>query len=145
MSEARAFAVLDDGEWSDAQPSALAFLAGDADEFADQWPRAGGVRATTAHHRRPGAPKNARAMGAEHVWPTPRARDRQPVGATEWELTERPVRMDLLHVRVARLRPDLWIPDESLTVAERTPVLNPLFVELLMGFSAGWTEVASGG
>ena len=140
-----AFAVLDGGEWAAAQQSVLSMFAGVQDEFLDQWPRAGATRGRGAHHRAPGEPRSHEAVGTDRVWPTPRSRDRQPLGATEWELNARAVRMDLLHVRVARLRPDLWVADESLTVAQRTPALNPIFVELLLGFPLGWTEMSLDG
>lgn len=142
MSE---IAVLEDGEWRDVQQSVTAIFGGSPDRLRDGWPRAGAVRGLRARHRPPGAPRSHATARTTDVWPTPRSRDRQPLGATEWELTGRPVRMDLLHVRVARLRPDLWVTDESLTVAERTPALNPLFVELLMGFPSGWTEMSVDG
>ena len=139
MSElAGAFALLEDGEWVAAQQSVLAMFGEDQDEFLDQWPRAGALRDSSVHHRAPGA---LVPQGGTPGWPTPRSRDRQPLGATAWELNERPSRMDLLHVRVARLCPELWVADESLTVAQRTPALNPLFVEGLQGFPEGWTEM----
>lgn len=136
-----AFAVLEGAEWAPAQRSALSMFGDARDEFLDKWPRAGSLRDHAAHERPPASPVRAEDCGQHRVWPTPRSRDRQPLGATEWELTERPSRMDLLHVRVARLWPQLWIPDESLTVAQRTPALNPLFVEALQGFPEGWTEM----
>lgn len=136
-----AFAVLEEGEWVPAQRSVLSMFGGEPDAFLEKWPRAGALRDAGAHERPPAAPVRPEDTGQDRVWPTPRSRDRQPLGATEWELTERPSRMDLLHVRVARLRPDLWIPDESLTVAQRTPALNPLFVEALLGFPEAWTEM----
>jgi hypothetical protein len=133
-----AFAVLEDGDWIPAQQSVLSMFGGEQDEFLDQWPRAGGIRGSSAHHRAPGATVTP---GEVPRWPTPRSRDRQPLGATEWEITQRPPGMDLLHVRIARVCPELWVPDESLTWAQRTPALNPLFVEAIQGFPIGWTEM----
>lgn len=136
-----AFTVLEEGEWVPVQQSVLSMFGDAQDEFSDRWPRAGTLRGSGAHERAPVAPVRAEGWGQHLAWPTPRSRDRQPLGATEWELNERPLRMDLLHVRVARVCPDLWAADESLTVARRTPLLNPFFVELLQGFLEGWTEV----
>jgi len=136
-----AFAVLEGREWVPAQQSALSMFGEAQDEFLDKWPRAGALRGFAAHERLPASPVRVEDCGQDRVWPTPRSRDRQPLGATAWELNERPSRMDLLHVRVARLCPELWVADESLTVAQRTPALNPLFVEGLQGFPEGWTEM----
>ena len=133
-----AFAVLEGRDWIPAQQSALSMFGDAQDEFLDQWPRAGALRDASTHHRPPGEPVSQRDGSR---WPTPRSRDRQPLGATEWEITQRPPGMDLLHVRIARVCPELWIPDESLTWAQRTPALNPLFVEAIQGFPMGWTEM----
>ena len=63
----------------------------------------------------------------ERMWPTPRAQDAKHGAATEWELnTDHAGTRDSLRVQVN---------------AEAGGSLNPAWVEWLMGYSPGWTDL----
>jgi DNA (cytosine-5)-methyltransferase 1 len=99
------------------------------------------------------------------TWPTPLTQDSKHAAATEWELG-RPPQRDLLHVRVARRqmwptpqasddrdRGNLSTPaiqrraakgkqlNLSMVVSQGSGSLNPTWVEWLMGFPIGWTDL----
>jgi hypothetical protein len=92
------------------------------------------------------------------MWPTPRATDGTRGEAGLWELQRKP-KQDRLNVRVAREQ--IW-PTPTATdatkggpnqryssggtaltasVCKTGQVLNPAWVELLMGFPLGWTRI----
>ena len=113
----------------------------------------------------PHRPPNLETVVALRTWPTPRSQDSKHGRATEWELAQ-PKSYDLLHTAVARRDKgreiSSWPTPTSIgqnragTMQEwggsqnwvRTAdpelargALNPEWVELLMGFPPGWTEV----
>jgi site-specific DNA-cytosine methylase len=111
----------------------------------------------------------ASAVGAPHrrdrVWLVayPRSQDAKRAGATDYELS-RDRDKDLLHVRIARMWPTPTTQDAAndggpsqfernslpLNAAVKTTTsppaggsLNPTWVEWLMGFPLGWTDLRS--
>jgi len=100
----------------------------------------------------PHRPPNLETVVALRTWPTPRSQDSKHGRATEWELAQ-PKSYDLLHTAVARRDKGREIsswPTPPVQDAENNSLplnavvggaLNPEWVELLMGFPPGWTEV----
>lgn len=135
--------------------SQLSLLEG-SEPFSETWPRAGMTRNGTAYRLQPLVPITA-VIGFGSL-PTPRQQDAKHATATDYELS-RDRQYDLLHVRLAR---ESWpTPTKSdatggpgnsgrsggvnLRTAvrdsgERGP-LNPTWVEWLMGFPIGWTDL----
>jgi hypothetical protein len=163
------FARYVDGWWEDPQPTALSFLAGDTDELDDQWPRAGALRGPVAHRRvsdlrktlrlpwptptaRLGDPRRgppSRRVAQERLdegrrnlddavavypgWPTPTTQDAKNDGPpSQQDRNMRPLNA------MAVTYPE---GEEVAHDAPKTPLLNAVFVELLMGFGEGWTSV----
>jgi hypothetical protein len=148
-----------DGRWEDAQPSVLSFLGGDTDELGDQWCRAGTARGGVAH-RRPSRPHTH----AERPWPTPCASDEKGsnrIGQRRRQLSEAILKYPVWPTPTTQDAKNDGAPsqqernmkplnalvvthpegDEAEHAAPKTPLLNAVFVELLMGFSEGWTHV----
>jgi hypothetical protein len=65
-----AMAVYEDGEWVAAQQSVLAMFGDEQDEFLEQWPHAGATRGRSAHSR--DRAHRLRILGGSY-WPTPAA------------------------------------------------------------------------
>ena len=156
-----------DGGWEDPQPSALSFLAGETDELDDQWARAGTVRDGVAHRRPsrprqafdkpwptpmarlgdprrgPPSPRLARMRMEEGrrnlddavvlFWPTPTTQDAKNDGPpSQQERNSKPLNaLVVLHPDGGEVAPGV----------SKTPLLNAVFVEFLMGFPEGWTDV----
>lgn len=99
--------------------------------------------ATDSFRSRGGDRKDEMGLDQQaRTWPTPRARDHKGSGTG----TERPdgrTRMDQLDWAAehwkSSSRPDQPIPDGQASSEEKR-VLNPLFVEWLMGWPIGWTD-----
>ena len=163
------FARYVDGWWEDPQPSALSFLGGDTDELDEQWPRSGRMHAEVAHRRfssprraadhpwptptaRLGdskrgspSPRLARAwmdegrrnlddavvLFAHSLWPTPTTQDAKNDGAPSQQgRNSKPLNaLVVLH------------PEGTKIERPKALLLNAEFVELLMGFPEGWTDV----
>ena len=147
------------GQWEDPQPSALSFLGGETDELDGQWPRAGATRGNVAHRRAFDTPnsdvrrwptpcasdeKGSNRIGQRRrqlseailkypLWPTPTTQDAKNDGpASQQERNSKPLNALVV------LHPE---GEEVETAPLKTPLLNPVFVELLMGFGEGWTDV----
>ena len=72
--------------------------------------------------------KLAGVVVMREMWPTPRSQDAKHGAATEWEMTsDHRWATDSLHVHVAK--------------KGDTGQLNPTWVEWLMGFPTGWTDL----
>jgi len=156
-----AFAFLDGGEWAAAQQSALAMFGTGHDEFLEGWPKAGTVRHGHAHRR---AHVEIPRVRAGQYWPTPAAslpnETEDPAawlarwlkvfvesdintGVPLGIAAEAPLVLQLARRRGAddarrALREHAREPNPGL---RRTGTLNPAFVESLMGFPAGWTDL----
>lgn len=127
-------------------------LDGAWEEFSATWPRAGMTRNGTAYQRRTLAP---RLSGREYsFWPRPRKNDFQPIC---WDRARRYLSGQWHRKRggMANLndRIGVWVirnflPDlktkaghDAYKATHTLPVVNVEFVERLMGFPAGWTEL----
>jgi len=78
--------------------------------------------------------KHSLATQVHHpqMWPTPRAQDAKHGAATEWELnTDHAGTRDSLRVQVEHRK----------TEVEAGGSLNPQWVEWLMGYPSGWTDL----
>lgn len=156
-----ALAVYEDGAWASAQQSVLAMFGGGSDEFLDRWPKAGALRGRYAHRR---AHLEIPRVRAGDYWPTPAAslpnETENPVGwLARWlEVYEGsgintgvPLGIAAAAPVVLELATRRGAPDARNVLAEharqpkpellRTENLNPGFVEALMGFPEGWTDV----
>jgi hypothetical protein len=155
-------AVYEDGVWRAAQQSVLSVFGDDREEFSESWPRSGAVRGGRAgrlesEHEPP--------RDGERLWPTPAASlpndgeepaqwlERFVRNATKAEGATRagvPLAVaarapsvlllaSVTRVEEAReaLRRHAEEPDPELGSTE---LLNPRWVEHLMGFPEGWTE-----
>lgn len=148
-----------DGQWEDPQPSVLSFLAGDTDELEDKWPRSGAVRDGVAHRR----PSVLHAL-TEKPWPTPCASDEKGsnrIGQRRRQLSEAILKYPLWPTPTTQDAKNDGPPSQqdrnskplnALVVLHpegdevepddpKTPLLNAVFVEMLMGFGEGWTDV----
>jgi hypothetical protein len=161
------FAYFDPAQscWKTSQGSLLL----DSATLSVTWPRAGMTRSGIAYRLQPLAPRTCATAFSlslhQATWPTPLTQDSKHAAATEWELG-RPPQRDLLHVRVARRqmwptpqasddrdRGNLSTPaiqrraakgkqlNLSMVVSQGSGSLNPTWVEWLMGFPEGWTDL----
>ena len=120
-------------------------------EFSETWPRAGMTRSGTAYRLRPLAPLTA-GIGSG-LLPTPNKRDWKNTGPSQgnrrspnlgtvahWPTPKAsPSGPDYARMRRERSGGD----DLATAVARSEPrgQLNPMWVEWLMGFPIGWTEL----
>jgi len=132
-----------------------------SDEFSETWPRSGMTRNGTAYQRRPSAPRTsatayslslhgelqwtptakanqdspsmeARAPG-RHLWATPNANDAKNAVAR--------VRHKSKQIMLAEQVHRVQAQDDPIALAGSSGHLNPKWVEWLMGFPAGWTDL----
>ena len=96
-----------------------ATLVSGSDKFSGSWPRSGMTRSGTAYQRRPSAPITAEIASSSSL-PTPTSRDYKDGTAPR--------------IRDGRLQRD------TLGRAIGGPP-NPTWVEWLMGFPTGWTDL----
>lgn len=157
------FAVYEDGEWTPAQPSVVSVFGGEPEPFVEHWPRAGSLREARAGHR---AAAHDVPRSEERLWPTPAASlpndGEEPAqwlrrfvrhaakgdGATRAgvPLSIAARAPSVLRVaKIGRIEEARALldrhgrePDDELGSSE---MLNAAWVELLMGFPAGWTGV----
>lgn len=158
------------GEWEDPQPSVLSFFEGETDEFDEGWPRAGTCREVVAHGRRSKVhdewhtwSSTSEGEQSARLWPTPCATDykgatrigqrrRQlPEALLKYPLWPTPTTQDAKNDGSVSQQARNSKPLNALVVshpegAERDetdhrPRLNPVFVELLMGFPQQWTDL----
>src|SRR5579875_1332163 len=101
--------------WKTLQPS----LDGDLVSYLETWPRAGMMRNGNAYRRQPLVPPTRENECS--LWPTPTARD--------WRSGKSSAR-----TRARNSRP-------FNEIAAPGGPLNPLWVEWLMGFPPGWTDL----
>lgn len=144
-------------------------LAGDLETFSETWPRSGTMRNGTAYLRLPCAPlteetgfsswgtprasigggdpekRAARGMleGQVLVWPTPRCHNASET-ASQSEMNRRSPGLGALDTTGARPQRtkrghQVNLPNALSIKTSRS--LNPIWVEQLMGFPDGWTEV----
>ena len=109
------------------------------------------------HSKTSGRPITTALADAVALWPTPRSQDAKHGSCTDYELS-RDKGKDLLHVAVERMR--TWpTPVASMTKENQNPrtpgtkgtqttlaieaggSLNPTWVEWLMGWPLGWTDL----
>ena len=149
-TESFAYFDRDMSSWRTSQVSLLEGL----DEFSETWPRAGTTLSGTAYPLRPSAP---RTSVTESSWlPTPTA---QSYGSNQSPSSGAAVRLSL----ESMARRNLWPTpkaspsgpdyaranrarsggdDLATRVARETPgQLNPTWVEWLMGWPLGWTDL----
>jgi DNA (cytosine-5)-methyltransferase 1 len=112
---------------------------------------------TKPHSKTSGRPITTALADAVALWPTPRSQDAKHGSCTDYELS-RDKGKDLLHVAVERMR--TWpTPVASMTKENQNPrtpgtkgsqttlaieaggSLNPTWVEWLMGWPLGWTDL----
>jgi len=91
---------------------------------------------------------NRRAADLTHVagmWPTPLARDWKGTNSPEHVKQQPPARnhMDQLANFAVYSRQALTISGDGKTTCDQRRVLNPAFVEALMGWPVGWTGFGS--
>lgn len=156
-----AFAVFAEGEWASAQQSVVSMFGGEQDEFLQNWPKAGTARDGSAHRR---SHVQIPKVRAGEWWPTPAAslpnETEEPAGWLErWHkvITESGnnsgVPLGIAAESPLVLKLATWGNiDEARRVLDehrrepnpellRGGTLNPTFVEVLMGFPDGWTDV----
>ena len=127
---------LDTRSWRTSQLSLFGGLA----EFSQTWPRSGMTRNGTAYQLDPLAPLTDETGSG--LWPTPMAQDggagarslRGALDGTFHMTLHRAVELDRLH------------RDSSGTIDLTKPIpptgkLNPRWIEWLMGYPDGWTEI----
>lgn len=160
-----AFAVYDGVVWVVAQASVFSVFGGeeDPDEHLDNWHRAGAVRDDHAHPRE--STQKPPSRDKDRLWPTPAAsmpndgeepaqwlrRWIKVASAKNAKRTGVPLAVAVrapVVLRVAKigridearelLHKHEQQPDPEFSSTAR---LNPRWVELLMGFPEGWTEV----
>lgn len=159
------FALYVDGRWVGAQQSVFSMFGGDSenDEYLEGWPRAGAMRERGVHARE-SAQEPPRTTS--RLWPTPAASlpndGEEPAqwlrrffknatktsGATRAGVplavaARAPVILKLAKINLATeamkvLEQHASEPDPELG---STDMLNPRWVENLMGFPEGWTEL----
>ena len=135
----------------------LCFIEG-LETFSETWPRSGTMRNGTAYLLPPLAPLTGGTGSGS--WPTPTTRDHKDGAATPWLLEH----TKSLLGRAVHLWPTPQANDNrdrgnfssgavmrrqekgkqlylSQTVSESTGALNPTWVEWLMGFPLGWTDL----
>jgi hypothetical protein len=166
MSDAGSvFAVFSKGEWVPAQRSVLELFGGEDEVgFDGHWPRAGALRAGRAGHR---IAAHDVPRGEDRLWPTPAASlpndGEEPAqwlhrfvlhAAKEDGATRAGVPLSVaarapIVLRVAKVgaiaeAKALLERHAQETVAElmSTERLNPRWVEMLMGFPEGWSDVS---
>jgi hypothetical protein len=123
--------------------------------FSETWPRSGLMRNGTAYQLPPLVPLTGEI--ASGLWPTPRANDRKklgniandprnglPAAARYWPT---PISRDKRTVKGGKRVPNARGSEPLITVAAQADGLdngrlNPRWVEWLMGFPDGWTELA---
>jgi hypothetical protein len=154
MSTPGSFAYydLDSSSWRTCQPSALSFLTTGWEGYSETWPRAGTTRSGTASRRPPSvlltfAIESSYSDG-DGNWPTPTVQDgKNDAGPSQF-------RRNYLALNVmAALYPEgsartSPLPPEAQggeSGSSDTPLLNPEFVETLMGFEEEWTRIEGDG
>jgi len=149
--------------WRTSQTCLVALLIGEGDglaEYSETWPSAGMMRSGKTYRRQPWAlpiaenasgllptPRSCSAMAAENIgnrvndkfpnlesvvarslWPTPSASDNRDRGNRSSPAIAR---------RIAKGKQVML----SMSVDDKSGSLNPPWVEWLMGFPPGWTDL----
>jgi len=100
-------------------------------EFSETWPRSGMMRNGIAYRLPPLVPlTSGTASGSSHTWPTPAARDGKG-GYIGGRMRNGKISRDTLDVAVQ------WADNQLKTGGQ----LNPTWVEWLMGFPIGHTDL----
>ena len=113
----------DSRSWKTSQTSFIPEL----NKFAGRWPRSGMTRNGTLYP----LPMWVRPTSAKDsgLWPTPTVQDSEnDAGPSQWKRNSYP-----LNVEVHRAN--------GKTATTKTGKLNPTWVEWLMGFPTGWTDL----
>ena len=113
----------DSQSWRTCQTS----LTEASTEFAGRWPKSGTMRNGTLYPLPTWVrPTSAKGCG---LWPTPTVQDSEnDAGPSQWKRNSYP-----LNVEVHRA--------DGRTATTKTGQLNPQFVEYLMGYPIGWTDL----
>ena len=113
----------DSQSWRTCQTS----LTEASTEFAARWPKSGMTRSGTLYPLPTWVrPTSAKESG---LWPTPTVQDSEnDAGPSQWKRNSYP-----LNVEVHRA--------DGRTATTKTGQLNPQFVEYLMGYPIGWTDL----
>lgn len=126
QSSSESFAKLGpDGSWlRTCRGYSQLTMDGSSETYSETWPRAGTMQNGIAYRQQPLVPRIS-GTGSS-LWPTPKARDyRSGLQEANW---------NDLNVQVCR--------EQNISGSGGT--LNPTWVELLMGFPAGWTDLEAG-
>ena len=122
MRESFASYDLDTSSW---RTSALSLFGGST-LFSETWPRSGMMRNGTCCRLQPLAPHTGE--NGSGLWPTPRA--------SEWKGTG-PLGSKSHKHRLDRGYLDATVQERG----QRTGKLNPTWIEWLMGYPLGWTDL----
>ena len=134
LSSIESFASFDPDtlSWRTSQLS----LFGGWMSYSESWPRAGMMRNGKSYPRRPLVPRIS-GIGLS-FWPTPKAQTgREGISPRTLEM----VREGVAEASLTRviLMPEQWPPGNWKEGTGRHP--NPQFLEYLMGFPIGWTDL----
>jgi hypothetical protein len=106
------------------------------------------MRSGTAYLRRPWAPRTfataSSSSDGNENWPTPTTQDaKNDAGPAQHQRNSKPLNVHVaeLPTGISRPLPEAKNGGNGLT---GIPLLNPVFVETLMGFPENWTQIADG-